>query len=60
MHNTNYSNPTVANIHFSGNDAAGNGGGMYNNQYSSPNLSNVSFSSNQGANGGGVFNDKFQ
>lgn len=53
-----YSNPTLANIIFSGNQATF-GGGMYNS-HSSPFLSNVTFSSNQATDGGGMYNENSQ
>ncbi len=53
MTNTN-SNPTLANIIFSGNSAK-YGGGMYNIS-SSPTLTNVTFTSNTAQYGGGMYN----
>ncbi len=49
-----YSNSTLANLIFSGNQATF-GGGMYNN-HSSPSLANVTFSGNQASEGGGMYN----
>lgn len=53
MYNNN-SSPTLTNVIFSGNAAAG-GGGMFN-QSSSPSLTNVTFSGNAAEFGGGIFN----
>ena len=50
------SSPTLANLHFSGNIASGNGGGMADFDGSSPTLANVTFSGNQATYGGGLYN----
>jgi uncharacterized delta-60 repeat protein len=49
-------NPTLANLTFSNNAAAGLGGGMYNN-FSSPTLTNITFSGNTAGLGGGMENE---
>jgi hypothetical protein len=49
------SSPTLTNVIFDGNAAAGYGGGMYNND-SNPTLTNVTFSSNNADFGGGMNN----
>jgi hypothetical protein len=57
MYNHNGS-PTVRNVTFSGNAAAGDGGsggGMYNLN-SNPTLTNVTFTGNSGNDGGGMYN----
>jgi predicted outer membrane repeat protein len=51
-----HSNPTLANITFSGNLAT-SGGGIYNENYSSPRLTTVAFSGNSATMGGGMYND---
>ncbi len=51
---TQYSNATVKNVIFTGNQATF-GGGLYNSN-SSPSLSNVTFSGNQAGEGGGLYN----
>ncbi|MCP5009870.1 MAG: PKD domain-containing protein, partial [Aestuariibacter sp.] len=58
MYNYN-SNPTVANVTFSGNSAYYDGGGMSNFYNSQPTLTNVTFSGNSATNGdgGGMYND---
>ena len=49
------SNPSLANIIFSGNSTLYGGGGMYNN-FSSPSLTNITFSGNMANSGGGIYN----
>ncbi len=46
MYNTN-SSPTVSNCTFSGNTAAGSGGGMANYNNSGPTVTNCNFSGNE-------------
>ncbi|GAP63451.1 hypothetical protein ARMA_1874 [Ardenticatena maritima] len=55
MFNSNSSNPTLANLTFSGNLAV-IGGGMYNFQGSNPTLNNIIFDSNTADIGGGMYN----
>ncbi|MBN1921452.1 MAG: DUF11 domain-containing protein, partial [Anaerolineae bacterium] len=50
-----YSNPTLANLFISGNQATF-GGGMYNS-HSNPSLANVTFSGNRATEGGGMYNE---
>ena len=50
------SDPTLANVTFSGNSASRYGGGMYNENGSNPTLTNVAFSGNKAISGGGMFN----
>jgi hypothetical protein len=52
----NLSNPSLMNVTFSGNTAAGEGGGGMTNQSSHPTLTNVTFNANTGTQGGGVYN----
>ena len=48
--------PTLSNLTFNSNAAAGAGGGMTNYASSSPILTNVTFSSNSASVGGGIYN----
>jgi len=55
MYNYKESSPTVANCTFTGNSAAGSGGGMYNLR-SSPTVTNCMFTTNSADDGGGMSN----
>ncbi len=54
MYNEYFSEPTLANVTFSGNSAANNGGGMFTDN-SNLVLTNVSFDSNSAIKGGGIY-----